>query len=193
MHADEPVAVTRLRSAGARDDHLELELVRPIPDDDPRSGVTGVLPRVRQRLLHDAIGREVDPGRETHRLALDVQVDRKTRLRYLSYEGLELAEPRLRSEDRLVIVDAQHSHEPAHLGQGLAAGSLDGVEGLTGVAGLAALGASPGSSLNDDQADRVGDDLVQVARDTCALRRHREPRLLFPLALELGRALPQPR
>ena len=41
----------------------------------------GVLDRVRQPLLHEPVSREVDAGRQRHRLAFDLEVDRRARRR----------------------------------------------------------------------------------------------------------------
>src|SRR6476619_1007035 len=63
----------RLRAAVVR--YLELELVVAPPQRDPGLGGAGVLERVRQSLLDEAVGGEVDARRQLSLRALHVEVD----------------------------------------------------------------------------------------------------------------------
>ena len=78
-HADEPVTAARdwRRVAGAVVGDLELERVRAVANVDARARLTCVLERVRQRLLHDPVGRQLDPDRQLASLAFDLELDRK--------------------------------------------------------------------------------------------------------------------
>jgi len=77
-HADEPVtaadAVPGAPTVSVIDD-LELERLAPVADAHVRRRRTGVPERVRQCLLHDAIGGEINPTRERPLRALDLQLD----------------------------------------------------------------------------------------------------------------------
>src|SRR5207247_793531 len=63
LHPDQAVAGCADASADAVVLDLELDPVRSSADDDLRSGGVRVLERVRQRLLDDPVGGEVDAGR----------------------------------------------------------------------------------------------------------------------------------
>ena len=56
-------------------DDLELDRVGAVADAHASLGRPGVLEGVRERLLHDAVGREVDARRQVDGLALDVDRD----------------------------------------------------------------------------------------------------------------------
>jgi hypothetical protein len=90
----------------------------------------GVLDRVREPLLHQPVGGQVDPGWEGNRLSLDLQGDRKPGLTRVRDEGLDAAQARLRCQCRGFLGVAQRSHHPSHLGEGLAAGSFHGEQGF---------------------------------------------------------------
>src|SRR5439155_3287562 len=82
---------------------LELERRLPVADDDRRLRAPGVLERVRERLLHDPVGGEVDSRRQRCLLTLDPQLDRQARLAHLLDQRAERAEPRLRADRKLLI------------------------------------------------------------------------------------------
>jgi hypothetical protein len=75
-HSDQAVsgAVDADRPAVAVVDDVELERALPVADGDLGGGASCVLDHVRQCFLHDAVGGEVDPGRQVHGLALDPQL-----------------------------------------------------------------------------------------------------------------------
>jgi hypothetical protein len=70
-----PGAAT-VAGAGAVVRNLELKLVLAIADDHSGARRPGVLERVRQRLLHDPVGGEVDARRHVSRFTLDGNFDR---------------------------------------------------------------------------------------------------------------------
>ena len=82
-HADETVAAARgaCGPPGPVVDDLELERVGAVADVNLGVSVAGVLERVRQRLLDDPVGRELDPGRQRAALALDARARRGGRPR----------------------------------------------------------------------------------------------------------------
>ena len=71
-----------------------------------------MLAGIGQRLLHDAIGGEPDPGRKRARVALDVQSDVETGSSRLHEQRLELTDTRLRAHHELVSGRAQDSKQP---------------------------------------------------------------------------------
>ena len=81
---------------------------------------------------------------------------------------------------------AQDAEQAAQLGERLAAAGLDRLEGARRAVRVVDE-VRPGTRLDDDHADAVRDDVVQLARDPSALLRRPPLRLLLPLALELIR------
>ena len=73
-HADEAVPAARgaWRAAGAVVDDLELERVGAVRDAHGGVRMAGVLERVRERLLHDPVGGELEPDGQVARLAIDL-------------------------------------------------------------------------------------------------------------------------
>jgi hypothetical protein len=58
-------------------DYVELERLGAITDYNLGAGGARMLDDVRQRLLHDPVGGEVDPGRNMHGLPLEPQLHRE--------------------------------------------------------------------------------------------------------------------
>jgi hypothetical protein len=75
----------------------------------------------------------------------------------------------VRSERELLVLLAQHSHEPSHLGERLLARALDRVERGAGLVRLRLEQAAGASRLKNNHADRVGDDVVELAGNASAL------------------------
>src|SRR5262249_55571153 len=73
-----------------------------------------VLDRVRQALLDEPVGGQVDPGRQPHRVALDPQLDRQPRLARVLDQPLELLEARLGRQCRSSLGVTQHAGHPPH-------------------------------------------------------------------------------
>ena len=102
-----------------------------------------------------------------------------------------MAQRRLRRERQLLVLAAQHAEQPADLGQRLAAAGLDGLERLRR-AGRVALGEPPRARrLHDHRAQRVRDDVVQLAGDPRALLARRRRGAARAVALEPARLLAQ--
>jgi hypothetical protein len=146
-----------------------------------------VLERVRQGLLHDAVGGQLEPDRELARLAVDVQLDGQARVAHLRDERREVVQPRLRHE-RVGVVAAQHPDEAAHLGERAAADLLDGGQHLVGRAALGVERAPLGAGLDDHHRHVVCDRVVQLSRDACAFLDDRLARGDVALALGQLRA-----
>src|SRR5439155_1270048 len=81
-HPDQAVATaaTARRRSRAVVDDLELERIFAVMDVHARARLPGVLERVRQSLLHDPVGRQLDPERELAPVALDRELDGKAGL-----------------------------------------------------------------------------------------------------------------
>ena len=147
-----------------------------------------MLERVRQALLDDPVRGEVDRAGERECLAVDVQSHRKARRVDVVDERVEGLEARLGAELDAVPVAAHRAEQEAHLGQRRAAGLLDSPERVP------VLDESPrelvpdGADLEHHHAHRVGDDVVELARDPRALLGDRDPCGGFSLAFREGRA-----
>ena len=97
-------------------------------------------------------------------------------------------ERRLRRPRLLLVVVPQHPEQPAHLAERLLARALDRVEGGAGRLGIGGEHLAPAARLDDDDRDRVRDDVVELAGDPRALLRHGGSGPLVLVALELDRA-----
>lgn len=89
-----------------------------------------VLEHVRQPLLHNPVGREVDARWERPRLAEHRHLDSYSRFSDMIEERVKLIEPRLRCQSVAGIL-AQHAYESAHLDERLAAGRVDRCQRLS--------------------------------------------------------------
>ena len=144
-----------------------------------------VLERVGQALLDDPVRGEVDPARERERLAVDVQLDGQPGAADLVQQRVEAVEPGLRHELGLVPVAAHRGQQAAHLGERGAAGLLDALSASRSSPSAVGQLVPDRADLEHHHAHRVGDDVVQLARDPCALLRHRDARRRLALALGL--------
>ena len=81
------------------------------------------------------------------------------------------------------------AEEPAHLGERRAPGLLDAPERLAVLGERVGELVPDGADLEHHHADRVGDDVVELARDPRALLRDGDARRRLALALGLDRAL----
>ena len=151
---------------------------------------TRVLARVGQRLLDDAVHRELDAGGQWRIELLDGELHREPRRARLGDERLQLAEPGLGHEADLLSCLAKHAEQQPHLGERPASRVLDRANRLQRPLGIGAQYLLGGAGLDDHHSERVGDHVVQLAGDAAALGLDREARLLLPFLLEnLGAAL----
>ena len=97
------------RGAPAVVAYLDLHLVGAVADDHVRVAGACVLEHVRQALLNDAIGREVEPSREGVRVTFQMKLDWQSRAADLCEERVEAVEPWLRHELGLVAVAEERS------------------------------------------------------------------------------------
>ncbi len=106
-------------------------------------------------------------------------------------EPLEVGDAGLGLEQWFLVLVAQEPDELAHLGQRAARGFLDRLERLVRASGIATQELAGGVRLDGDEADRVADDVVQLARDPAPFGTHGFARSLFPFGCELHRELLQ--
>ena len=121
------------------------------------------------------------------RLALDRELDRQPALPGLRDELGQLREVGLRRQLVGLVGAAEEAEQAVQLDDGLPAGGLDRAERLLGLVGLPRHDAPRRAGLDAHDADVVGDDVVQLARDPHALLEHGAAGVLLPLALQLGR------
>ncbi|HEY2938505.1 MAG TPA: hypothetical protein VGJ27_01700 [Gaiellaceae bacterium] len=144
---------------------LELEVVLPVAHDHSRPGRPGVLERVRKRRLHDPVRREIDAGRQLGRGTFEHDLDGQARGFHLGEEGVELRKARLRRERELVVARSQHPEQAAHLLERLVACALDHGERFLRFGRLGLEDFLAAARLEDHHADRVRDDVVELAGD----------------------------
>jgi hypothetical protein len=167
--------------------NFELERLLPVANYHVRLRRSGVLARVRERLLHDPVAGEVDSPRKRSRLVLDRKLDGQPSRAHVREERLELGEAGLGRELRLGLSPAEDPEEAAHLGERLPPRLLDREERAHGAPGRLGEQQTGRARLHDHDADRVRDDVVQVARDPAPLGGDRGALPLLALALEAGR------
>jgi hypothetical protein len=158
----------------------------------------GVLERVGQRLLHDPVRRDVDARRQLDRLALDHDLDWQPRRTGARDELVEPPQARRRRERQLRLVVAQQPQRTAHLAERLLARVLDHVERAPCLVDVVVEHPPAPARLQHNEADRVGDDVVQLAGDPRALlgdgllRNGRRARSRARARCDAGRSVRQP-
>jgi hypothetical protein len=185
-HADEtvpgPVSVCFAGTAVA---HLERDRRRLVADDDVGARGPRMFHGVRERLLDDTKGGDVERLRQLARIALDSQGHGQARGTDAVHEPVELCETGLWRQPRRIVRLAQHTEQRPHLVDRLTSGARDRLECIPHVR-LRALEHALGSAcLHDHHRHVVGDDVVQLARDPSALDRDRGLRLQLALLGEL--------
>ena len=125
-----------------------------------------MLANVRKRLLHNAVGRQVDHGRYGCLLAPDRQCDGKFRIGV--HQRFKIRKTWLRCIFRCRICRAQHAEQAAKFVEGLPSRGLDGGERLDGEIGLGVNNATGTAGLNGHHADGVSDDVVELTGDAAA-------------------------
>lgn len=147
-------------------------------------GRAGVAQDVREALLEDTVGGQVEAGRQCPALPGYVELDGQAGVAHVLDQRADLVHARLWSEGGAVLAGPQQAEHAAHLAERLARG-LFGRQQLRRVGwAVMAKAAAHGPRLHRDHADRVGDDVVQFARDPRALLRDRRARPVLALVLE---------
>ena len=192
--ADEPVAEAVARSRRRRRRRAPRAAARRAVADG-HVGVAGarVLERVRQALLHDPVGGEVDrpaaarPARPRRARARAGPRGRPRRRARRGRRG-----PAAGASSSVVAVAAHRAEQAAHLGERRAAGPLDAPQRLRVLGQLAGQLVADGADLEHHHADRVRDDVVQLARDPGALLGDRDAGRRVALPLGLRSRAPRP-
>jgi hypothetical protein len=99
----------------------------------------------------------------------------------------ELVEPdqgRLRCQRELLLALAEQTEKSSHLAECLLSRRLDRVERTASLRGLGIEQPSSTASLHDDHADRVCDDVMELASDALPLFGHGGSGSLLLLSLE---------
>ncbi len=172
----------RLRAALV--DDLDLHLVRAAAHPDARTRGPPMLEGRGQRLLHDAIGRQLDSGGQRRARTLPRQLHLEATRAHMLQKRVELSESGLRQPRRLVIELAQHAEQAPQLRDRLAGGVLDRAKRLPRPFGIGVQHLLRRRGLHTHQADAVRDHVVELAGDPRALLDHRLTSLLLALPLE---------
>ena len=127
--------------------------------------------RVRQGLLDDPVRRQVHPSGERHRVTHHPEFGGESGKHNVAHQRVHVGEARLGAAcPRDVVVSAHHVHQMAHLDESGSARVLDGSQGLPGRrCGFGRQRGSFRTCLDDDHAERVADDVVDLARDPTSL------------------------
>ena len=96
----------------------DFELDGPVGPRDAGVGSAGVLEHVREALLH-GFGTERSRLEGSSLGSLDDGLDRQTPIAHLRHEGVQLREPRLRTQRQPVVVTPKDSEQAPHLIVGL--------------------------------------------------------------------------
>ena len=128
------------------------------------------------------------PAWERNRLAVDVQLDRQPGPADLVQQRVDAVEAGLRHELGLFPFAAHRGEQAAHLGECGTACALDVRERPALLAQLVGKLMPDGAHLEHHHAHRVGDDVVEFARDPCTLLRDRDSCGRLALAFGLRRA-----
>ena len=141
-----------------------------------------LLERAAERLLQHAVGGQVEPERQVALLALDRKLDRQAGRLDPAQQRVDVPQRRLWGERDVLVLAAQDAEQAADLGQRLAAAGLDREEGVGGAGGVALGQAACARRLHHHRAQRVRDDVVQLAGDPGPLLARRGGRALRALA-----------
>src|SRR5437588_1521155 len=184
-HPDEPVP-TAVAVASAAAVVADGDLDVPVAVADEHLGVLGlgVLDRVRQAFLDEAVRGEIEARGELHGLALDAELDGKPGLARARDELVDVVEARLRRERRRLLGPPENADEAAHLRERLAPGLLHDEQGLALPLLLGKEEAPRSGGLHGHDADAVADHVVELARDPRALLGDRHARVLLACAFE---------
>ncbi len=168
-HPGQPVPAAAIwRRAGAVVVHPHGEVIAAVVKLDVDGRARRVAAGVCQRLLHDAVGRQLDPAVERFDRAAHDQAyaTARGRVAYLVEEGVELAEPGLGTEGRLgVHVLSKDAQQTPHLRQRGTRGVPDGSQPTSPVRWQARCREPGRLSLQGDHRNVVRHHVVQFPGD----------------------------
>jgi hypothetical protein len=104
---------------------LDLDRSRPVADNDVHPRRTGVLDDVRERLLQDSVGRDIDAWREGCPLTFNLQLDGHAGIPQRLDQGVDLVETGPWRQRKPFALLAEDAEQPAHLRKGLPASAFD--------------------------------------------------------------------
>ena len=147
-----------------------------------------MLAGVGEGLLHDPVGGQGGTAGHRPRFTRDGKRHRQPGAACLVQQLAQLADARLRCPPgaAALLLSAQHAEQPAHLGEGLAAGGGDGGQRLPGPVRVGAERIRGAVGLHHHDADVVRDHVVQLAGDPGPLGRGGDLRLGIPFPLQPG-------
>jgi hypothetical protein len=192
-HPDEPASLAGVGRGGSAaatviGDH-QFEFAFPISDAHGRVRRSCVLDDVGERLLGDAVRDEVQPGRQRHWFALDVDFNQDAGNRDLVDEGVEASQAGLRREFGRVVFIAEKVEKAAQLTHGLATGAFDGQQELFGRVRRRTKDLPCRATVQHDHAGGVGEDVMQFPSDASPLLCGSDPCPLVSFSLKVEGAL----
>ncbi|MCO5614894.1 hypothetical protein L7F22_069179 [Adiantum nelumboides] len=143
----------------------QVQRVVAEPQGDHRATGPGVPTRVGQRLLHDPVRRQVDPGRQRPRGPLGAAAHRQPRGAHLVEQRVEPVQAGGGRTRGLLVDPTQHAEGGAHLAQQVAAGPLDLGERGAGLLRVVVHQVERDPGLHVDQGDVVAEHVVQLLGD----------------------------
>ena len=165
--------VMALSVVGDRDLHF---VIGPAEPDLGRPRV-GMLHRVGERLLHDAVRGQIGVGGQVTVNALDREPHAQPGTAHVLDQAGQGVDGRPRRADAVVLFLLQDAQQTAKLRHRVPARVGDRVEDPFGPAGIGADHHRPGLGLNDHDTDGVREHVVHVAGDAGPLLRRRPRRL----------------
>jgi hypothetical protein len=131
-----------------------------------------MLPGVGECLLHDAIGAQIDTGRQRHDGSFDREAYVRTRSPSGVYQIAEAAQAGLRRSGGVAGGTGAHdAQESPHLGEGVTRRHADGVEALLPQFREPRCGVPGGLGLNGDHRQVMRHHVVSLTGDAGALLR----------------------
>ena len=137
--------------------HVDLERRRLVVQPHRRPGPTRVLESVRQRLLDDAIGGELERTREAAPLSVDDELDGEPSLNGVRDQLVEPCQVGARRQLVGLVGAAEEAEQAVQLVDRLATRGLDRAQDLLRLLGPAAHHAARSPGLDPDDADVVSD------------------------------------
>ena len=128
-----------------------------------------MLDRVRQRLLHDTVGDQIQARRYRLQPTVDVHVHRQPCGARAVYERIQLREAGCSRALQRVAAAVQHADDPPQLHQRVTARALDNPHRCARPFDIDARDAARAAALKHHHADVVRDHVVQLASHPVSL------------------------
>ena len=157
---------------GPRSSSMEMSSERGRSARDACPAAAGVLQRVRERLLDDPVGRQLEGRVERRRLPSTASSTDSPAARTCSSRSPSRSRP---GSGSWLSPSPRMPEHPAHVGQGEATGRVDRLERAARLLRSPVEGAQRAAGLDHDHADVVRHRVVQLAGDPLALFQDRPP------------------